>query len=506
VGSATTAFDVWFVWTAPSTGVVQLSTCALTTVDTRVLFWDRLVVGGCPINGAGLLACNDDLSPSVDQSKVVSDVVAGREYLVQLGTYGGSTQNPPAGGGGGAFSIEYVPLPDPTPCFADDGDSEAAVRLTNHPAYGQCMLVRHGTIGSTARVSAIEVAWGSPVNAAASTLVNGTKTSVALWEDPNDDGNPNDAVLLEEQRTSVQNHDTDILNVVPLRSTYLVSGYYFVGAIYPSDPGYPTSVGPTPYPFALDWDNLEVLPAAGAGTLSTASYYQLILRTFGVVRFGFVDAANLGYVVGGPDSSPYIGGVAVGNNAIAYNNIALVRPVCAPEVGQSICSADTLGLDHTTPCPCGNNGNPGNGCANSFNPGGARITAYGDILDDTFPAPGRTPVVLRASGLPATSYAMFLQHDSSGDTVFHDGVLCASGSLLRLRGRNAGLSQFQPAGVALFPNNAFTNDSTLTLSSRGNVTVGSGLTRYYSAWYRNASQSFCPPATANVTNGLVISW
>jgi hypothetical protein len=30
-------------------------------------------------------------------------------------------------------------------------------------------------------------------------------------------------------------------------------------------------------------------------------------------------------------------------------------------------------------------------------------------------------------------------------------------------------------------------DSSITLSQRGSVTVGSGARRYYAAWYRNAS-------------------
>jgi hypothetical protein len=38
------------------------------------------------------------------------------------------------------------------------------------------------------------------------------------------------------------------------------------------------------------------------------------------------------------------------------------------------------------------------------------------------------------------------------------------------------------------------------------VTPGSGVQRYYAAWYRNASSTYCPPATANVSNGWRITW
>ena len=109
-------------------------------------------------------------------------------------------------------------------------------------------------------------------------------------------------------------------------------------------------------------------------------------------------------------------------------------------------------------------------------------------------------VVLTTGFTPATSFTLMMQHDAAGDQVFHDGVLCAGGSLIRLRGRAA------VAGSMSFPDSNFANDQTLTLSQRGQVVVGSGVRRYYAGWYRNASTTFCPPATANVTNGFLIDW
>ena len=160
--------------------------------------------------------------------------------------------------------------------------------------------------------------------------------------------------------------------------------------------------------------------------------------------------------------------------------------------GSPFCSNSTLGIDHVTNCPCGNVGAPGNGCGHSFDPNGANMDASGSISTDT--------VVLHSKFEPASSFTLMMQHGNAGDTVFHDGVLCASNPLIRLRGRAA------VAGEAFFPNSNFAQDSTTTLSQRGSVTVGSGATRYYAAWFRNASTTFCPPATANVTNGWVITW
>lgn len=79
-------------------------------------------------------------------------------------------------------------------------------------------------------------------------------------------------------------------------------------------------------------------------------------------------------------------------------------------------------------------------------------------------------------------------------------VLCASGTLVRLRGRAA------IAGSVVFPDTRFAQDATTTLSLRGGVVAGSGAVRYYSAWYRNTSSTFCPPTRANVTNGIRVTW
>jgi hypothetical protein len=122
----------------------------------------------------------------------------------------------------------------------------------------------------------------------------------------------------------------------------------------------------------------------------------------------------------------------------------------------AFCFGDGIDVTHTTPCPCGNFGAPGHGCAHSFDAGGALLTASG--------TPAADDIQLASSSEPATSFTLFLQHDALGDFVFHDGVLCAGGTLVRLRGRNA------VSGAATFPNPTW--DSSITLSQRGSVFPG----------------------------------
>ena len=75
-----------------------------------------------------------------------------------------------------------------------------------------------------------------------------------------------------------------------------------------------------------------------------------------------------------------------------------------------------------------------------------------------------------------------------------DGVLCVGGSILRLGTMQAsgGLSQYPNVGQA-------------SISVRGQIPPGGGVTRVYQARYRN-SASFCTPDTFNLSNAIAIEW
>ncbi len=76
------------------------------------------------------------------------------------------------------------------------------------------------------------------------------------------------------------------------------------------------------------------------------------------------------------------------------------------------------------------------------------------------------------------------------DVTYHD-----RGSLLRFG------TQTAVAGYASYPGNAAN-----TLSNASGTTPGSGVTHWYQVFYRNAATGFCPPGTANWTNGLAVTW
>jgi len=462
--------DVWFAWTAPTTGLVVLSDCGQTTVDTKIAVYDFAAIGGvcpAPLTASTVVGCNDDFSAALFQSRVAWNAAAGSVYLIQLGTF------PGAAGGTGSFSIEYYPPADATPCQTDSGDSDVRTRvaLAGNGNTEHLVLQPFGKPGDLTQVDNILVSYGALFGAANTALVDGMAVNVLIYDDPTDDWDPTDAVLVQNVSTTVAQHDTDLFNTVPLAPSAVVNGVYFVGWAIK----YPATVPANWFPFAADLENCESL-FDGWAAWNLAN------------NMNFSDLSATG------GNSQVVGVYAPTLNGVVTTNIAwMVRPDCHPlTAGAAFCFGDGTFTDHTTACPCGNFGVAGNGCGHSFSAAGANMTASGSTALDN--------VVLHSSNEPVSSFTLMMQHGNTGDGVFHDGVLCASNPLIRLRGRAA------VAGEAFFPNSNFAQDSTTTLSQRGGVTVGSGAVRFYAGWYRNASTTFCPPATANVTNGWQITW
>ena len=150
----------------------------------------------------------------------------------------------------------------------------------------------------------------------------------------------------------------------------------------------------------------------------------------------------------------------------------------------SFCAGDGSSL----PCPCGNNGASGAGCANSAFANGATLAGSGtaSVAADT--------VLLSAANLTGTTCVFFQGDAQQSPVVVDDGLGCVTGTVVRLGTKSvvANASAYPQAGDAL-------------ISVRGAVPAA-GATRYYQCFYRNAVSAFCPPATSNRTNGAVVLW
>ncbi len=140
------------------------------------------------------------------------------------------------------------------------------------------------------------------------------------------------------------------------------------------------------------------------------------------------------------------------------------------------------------PCPCGNVGVAGNGCANSANALGAQLVASGCADHVT----ANDTVLLSGSGMPPISACAYFQGINAIITPFGDGVRCVDGQIIRLAVKiNAGGASAYPTG------------SDPKVSVKGLITAPG--VYHYQVWYRDAV-NFCTPATYNLTNAVEITW
>ncbi|MBK7876203.1 MAG: PD40 domain-containing protein [Planctomycetes bacterium] len=159
---------------------------------------------------------------------------------------------------------------------------------------------------------------------------------------------------------------------------------------------------------------------------------------------------------------------------------------CAP-APRTLCAGDGSG----TACPCGNSGASGHGCANSLHAEGALFDVLGtaSVTHDS--------LALRTVS-STNSVVLYFQsteaQNGGAGVVLGDGLLCVSGSILRLGQVQAvgGASQYPGVGQA-------------RVSLRGQIPTGGGVSRVYQSRYRNVA-AFCTPESFNVSNGVVVDW
>jgi hypothetical protein len=171
--------------------------------------------------------------------------------------------------------------------------------------------------------------------------------------------------------------------------------------------------------------------------------------------------------------------------SFATFNGVQVRKLPDPAIVIPSCFGDGTGAT----CPCGNNGLLGNGCANSFVPSGANLSAAGiaSISTDT--------MTLSGSGMPPTSSVLYFQATSNTPpgVVAGDGLNCLGGNVVRLGTKqNAG-------GASSYPGAGDPKISIKGMNAAGSL-------RHYAARYRDHTVLFCTPDTFNQTNAVSWTW
>ncbi len=441
-GSTAMNRDVWFVWTAPATGIATMSTCTLTTVDTKIAVYPG---SSCPAAGT-VLACNDDACASF-QSSLDFPVTMGNQYMLQVGVY------PTATGGSGMFLIDIPPPPPPPTAASMYVDIGSTTSIAGVPSSGY---------GAAAGVPGTWNARSVPMASSQLNDLNGvpcgavlTRTGTGLFDFAfnNVATTGDDQALLDDGQDVGGTGGTTTWTFSNLfGGDYRVFTYAWApdSATYISN----VSVAGSPDPaqnVGGTWTGSHVLGVTYAlhdvtGVANGGSISITVLAGFG---FGTVDGFQI--VRMGAAFTPY-------------------------------CFGDGTGAA----CPCGNTGAAGNGCASSVNANGGNLVASGN------PSVTADTVVLTGSGMPNSS-CLYFQGTTQISVSFGDGLRCVGGTVIRLGTKNnvAGASQYPAPGDA-------------SVSVRGLVPPAGG-TRTYQAWYRNAA-TFCTASTFNLTNGVEIPW
>lgn len=110
LGTCMTSPDIWYVYTPTETGPISISLCG-SEYDTKLAVYDGYSCDPLPEE----LGCNDDYdcpTRSLQSQIDLAEVIAGNEYLIQVGGYSSNT-------GDGILNI-FVPEPPPPPACCQD--------------------------------------------------------------------------------------------------------------------------------------------------------------------------------------------------------------------------------------------------------------------------------------------------------------------------------------------------------------------------------------------------
>ncbi len=222
--------------------------------------------------------------------------------------------------------------------------------------------------------------------------------------------------------------------------------------------------------------------------IGTGSYHPPLQSSF---TYSFDATSAVQSLVNG--GATWIGLRVQGNTDPNFPNIlddttSRLSIVGSTSIGTPFCFGDGTG----TACPCANNGIAAHGCASSQFASGARISASGNAGASA----GTDTLVLTVSNIggPGLFFQASGQVAGGAGISFGDGLLCASGSILRLGiVFPSGTSATYPGGLTPNPIHV------------GGAPIAAGDVRHYQCWYRDAF-AFCSSSTFNLTQGLTITF
>lgn len=431
--------DVWFLWTAPATGEAQVLPCTSNPAvpQTRVAVYPA---GGCPASIP--IECTENLGCDSNYGgRLVFEVEQGGQWLIQVGSRPGTPT------GTGSIGVSVMPHTNSVYRYDASPASVTGTGVGSNTAGEFLWMNRYNAKGGADSIVQIEVAFGSPFDVTSPPIANGTPATVALWSDPNQDGDPGDAVLLASAAVVVQNAHTGIPVTVFLPEPVAVQGKFFVGAKMAISAGQK--------------------PAVGTG--STVDGWVYTHKAWVASSAGSIDLSCVGCLNPPP---AHLGG--------DLPNL-VVRAVGGAD-SNTYCFGDGSGAA----CPCGNNGASNSGCANTSGQG-ARLWSTGSAKVSS------DDLALRATFLPPAGgiglAVMGTQQQAGGAGItFQDGILCVGGSIFRFPGQVFSDSIVQESVVG----------------ASGGL-ISSGSTWNFQVWYRDAV-GVCGGSTGNLSNALQVTF
>src|SRR5258708_22093428 len=120
----------------------------------------------------------------------------------------------------------------------DDGSAEDGVGFGNGAQnFESLWMNQFDVIAGQTMITTVIVAWGTPLFPDPSN--NGTPVTIAIWSDPNGDGDPTDGLLLVSVAGMIQNQGTDTFVNYTFNPPVDVSAFtsFFVGDMTPANGG-----------------------------------------------------------------------------------------------------------------------------------------------------------------------------------------------------------------------------------------------------------------------------
>ena len=359
-----------------------------------------------------------------------------------------------------ALSLPAAASPAPAPqgpnCYAHDlGASDRSMGVGG--GGDLIVLNAYQAPPGTDAIVELSATFGSPADPSG---YAGGNIVWAIWEDPNDDFDPHNAILVWSAPDVVDpaSIDTDVFQTIAVPSV-TVTDVFFVGVMFEDH-----LAGEAP-------GSLEQsVPSAGRAWIAADTTGNGVLTHLPSNDFGPVEMS-----------------------AIGFDGVWMVRavgPNCGggTPTGTAYCPGDGSG----TPCPCGND-NDGSlagglaGCANGSSAGGVLLYASGSA------SIAAADLVLHASGIPAHQPGLYFQGTTATNggagNPFGDGLRCAGNDVVRLE--------------VDFANVAGTSRTSVDLAAVGGVLAGE--VRRYQFWYRDPLGTPCG-STFNLSNGVEIAW